>query len=127
LTNATANVATDTAIGTGEKNTIAIIVAQGGIAPSYAAGVARAYKGGGFDDWFLPSKEELNQMYLKKGAINTTAVVNGGYDFLNDEYWSSTQVSVLSEYYARTQDFLEGARKVRDKNLDHRVRAVRAF
>ena len=119
--------ATDTAIGTGEKNTIAIIVAQGGIAPSYAAGVARAYKGGGFDDWFLPSKEELNQMYLKKGAINTTAVVNGGYDFLNDEYWSSTQVSVLSEYYARTQDFLEGARKVRDKNLDHRVRAVRAF
>ena len=63
LANAKANVATDTAIGTGEENTIAIIDAQGGIATSYAAGVARSYRGGGFDDWFLPSKDELNQMY----------------------------------------------------------------
>ena len=116
------------AIGTGAVNTTAIIAGQGGIAASYAAGVARAYKGGGFDDWFLPSKDELNEMYLKRGAINTTAAANGGSNFLNDdEYWSSTEVRYINTNFAMTQDFFRGSSEYRDKNLDHRVRAVRAF
>ena len=38
----------------------------------------------GYDDWYLPSKDELNKLYLNKDAI-------GG--FVNATYWSSTQSS----------------------------------
>jgi hypothetical protein len=84
--------ATGTAIGTGATNTTTIISEQGPTETSYAAGLARAYTGGGHTDWFLPSKDELNKMYLKRGDINTTAVANGGNDaFITDDYWSSTE------------------------------------
>jgi len=116
-----------TAIGAGASNTTTIIDAQGGIVKSYAAGLARVYRGGEYTDWFLPSKDELNEMHLKKDDINTTAAANGGSDFLNVEYWSSTQVWVFDGNYARTHDFLGGSPKIRLKNSDHRVRAVRAF
>ena len=59
--------ATGTAIGTGATNTDAIISVQGPTETSYAAGLARAYTGGGYTDWFLPSKDELNKMYLNRG------------------------------------------------------------
>lgn len=49
-----------TAIGTGFSNTNTIITSQGIIATNYAAGLVRAYTGGGYTDWYLPSKEELN-------------------------------------------------------------------
>jgi hypothetical protein len=128
-----AEIYTDTArgeaIGTGAANTTEIIDVLGGIAAaaSYAPGLARAYRGGGFDDWFLPSKDELNEMHLKKDDINTTAAANDGSDFLNVVYWSSTQVYVTSYNNASTHDFLRGFQKIRLKSSNHRVRAVRAF
>ena len=70
--------ATGTAIGTGSANTDAIINVQGATETSYAAGLARAYTGGGYTDWFLPSQDELNKMYLNRATINTTAASNSG-------------------------------------------------
>ena len=75
--------ATGTAIGTGSANTDAIIVYKVATETSYAAGLARAYTGGGYTDWFLPSKDELNKMYLNRATINTTAASNSGSDFAN--------------------------------------------
>jgi hypothetical protein len=49
--------ATGTAIGTGRANTD-LIVAQNGPG-NYAAYLARIYDGGGFTDWYLPSRDEL--------------------------------------------------------------------
>ena len=83
--------ATGTAIGTGSANTDAIINVQGATETSYAAGLARAYTGGGYIDWFLPSKDELNKMYLNRATINTTAAANSGSDFIANNYWSSTE------------------------------------
>ncbi len=82
--------ATGTAIGTGTTNTDVIIAMQGAPETSYAAGLARAYTGGGFYDWFLPSRGELMAMYDNKATIDATATANGGAVF-DWYYWSSTE------------------------------------
>ena len=116
--------ATGTAIGTGSANTTAIIAAQGATETSYAAGLARAYTGGGYTDWFLPSKDELNKMYLNKATINTTAAANSGSDFAGGYYWSSTEYNLNN---AARQDFGWGFQNTNGKNYLFNVRAVRAF
>ena len=57
--------------------------------------MAKAYAGGGYTDWFLPSKDELNLMYTNKATINTTATANGGSSFSSSWYWSSTESIVV--------------------------------
>jgi hypothetical protein len=110
--------ATGTAIGTGLANTNAIIASQGGTATSYAAGLARAYSGGGYTDWYLPSTAELNKLRLNRGAIGNFADAN---------YWSSTEYS--NDDYAMLQLFptgTEGGYHIQ-KFSTYRVRAVRSF
>jgi len=115
--------ATGTAIGTGSANTTAIISAQGATETSYAAGLARAYNGGGYTDWFLPSKDELNKMYTNRATINTTAAANSGSDFSTNDYWSSTERDSSTAWL---QDFNNG-QYYANKNRTLNVRAVRAF
>jgi hypothetical protein len=114
--------ATGTAVGTGADNTTTIISVQGATETSYAAGLARAYTGGGYTDWFLPSKDELNLMYLNRATINTTAASNSGSDFSNWYYWSSTEDDVSSAW---NQGF--NGEGFLDKDNTFSVRAVRAF
>ena len=116
--------ATGTAIGTGSANTTAIIAAQGGTETSYAAGLARAYTGGGYTDWFLPSKDELNKMYTKRVTINTTAASNSGSDFGSSYYWSSTENDNDNAWMQR---FIDGFQTNFSKSATRDVRAVRAF
>lgn len=63
-------------IGTGATNTQAIIAAG----CSVAAQVANDYTVGGFSDWFLPSKDELDAMRLNIGpgcdAMTNPACMN---------------------------------------------------
>jgi hypothetical protein len=113
---------TSSAIGTGSANTDAIIALQG-TASSHAAGVARAYNGGGYNDWFLPSLLELNEMYQNKSTVNTTTIANGGYN-LSGFYWSSSESSLG---YAFEQSFYSGIYASTDKDFTYNVRAVRAF
>ena len=119
--------ATGSAVGTGSANTDEIISyfsGTGTTETSYAAGLARAYDGGGYNDWFLPSKVELNEMYTNKTTINTTAALNGGSDFSTSYYWSSTEA-----YSSRAwrQGFTSGGQDTKDKDNTYYVRAVRAF
>jgi hypothetical protein len=119
--------ATATGIGTGAANTTAIIASQGATEINYAAGIARAYAGGGYTDWFLPSKDELNEIYINKTAINTTATANGGTIFTTKYYWSSTEYDYLKAWL---QSFYAGNQYYLNKDLPNdspRVRAVRAF
>jgi len=116
--------ATGTAIGTGSANTDAIINVQGATETSYAAGLARAYTGGGYTDWFLPSKDELNKMFSYKAVINTTATANDGSNFATNYYWSSTE---NGSYGAWKQSFDDGSQSNGGKTNTVYVRAVRAF
>ncbi|OBX22179.1 MULTISPECIES: Lcl domain-containing protein [Bizionia] len=116
--------ATGTAIGTGITNTATIISAQGAVETNYAAGLAKAYTGGGFNDWFLPSKDELNEMYLNEAAINASATANGGANFSSYYFWSSTEVDASLVW---RQDFTNGNLGSGFKGNTLAVRAVRAF
>ena len=120
--NTTTN-ATATAVGSGAANTTAIIDNQGPTETDYAAGLARAYNGGGFSDWFLPSKGELSSMFQNKETLNTAISNNGGQIFQNSAYWSSTEID--SEF-ARAVGFGNGSSPSYYKYSNARVRAVRA-
>jgi hypothetical protein len=104
---------TSNAIGAGYANTSAII-AQSNVA-GRAATVARAFQGGGKTDWSLPSKDELNKMYLQRSAI-------GG--FASGIYWSSSE---LDEFNAWDQSFGDGYPAKANKLSTLYVRPVRAF
>ncbi|WP_439481722.1 DUF1566 domain-containing protein [Cyclobacterium plantarum] len=106
--------ATGTALGTGQANTTAIVNTFG--AGSYAAQLCNGLESGGYSDWYLPSKDELNQLYLNKDAV-------GG--FANFLYWSSSEFSLN---LAWNQAFTDGAQNANSKFLDFfLVRAVRSF
>ena len=120
--NTTTN-ATATAIGSGAANTTAIIDNQGPTETDYAAGLARAFNGGGFSDWFLPSKGELSAMFQNKETLNTTILNNGGQIFQNSAYWSSTEID---NEFARAVGFGNGSSPSYYKYSNAHVRAVRA-
>ena len=108
--------ATGTAIGTGKANTAAIIAAHSGdTASNNAAKAAAAYSGGGKNDWFLPSKDELNEMY--KARTHLGGISSG-------LFWSSSQSYYNLAWY---QYFGNGDQDYNYKYCNYDVRAVRAF
>jgi hypothetical protein len=113
-----------TSIGSGSANTTAIIAQQGAGDPTtYAAGLARAYRGGGYDDWYLPSRDELDQLYVNRAAIG--GFHTGGSD--RPYYWSSSQ-HAENAGNAWYQYFSDGNLTWANKDYaDSRVRAVRTF
>ena len=105
-----------TAIGTGNQNTIDIMAgcATAGIAARLCGDLTE----GGYSDWYLPSKDELNALYTNKASI-------GG--FANYAYWSSTEYQIVQSSTAYYQDFTNGYADGAPKNSDLYVRAVRSF
>lgn len=119
-TNYTARIGTTSYdIGAGYANTSAMITQSLG---SEAAMVARGFQGGGKTDWYLPSFDELNLLYLQRYQM-------GRFSF--GGYWSS------SEGFANlawTQDFVNGTKLSKGgfqnstgKSNAFSVRPVRAF
>ena len=111
-----------TEIGSGRANTTAIIAAQG--AGSYAASLCANLVLGGYDDWFLPSKDELNLMY------NNLKVAGRG-SFAPAWYWSSSEYTYgIYDGHAWPQDF-GGSSAIAYQNgymsNTYYVRAVRAY
>ncbi len=106
---------TSTIIGTGSANTDKII-SQNGAGTTYAAGLARAYNGGFYSDWYLPSKDELNKLFALKGL--------GFGSFSANNYWSSSENNASNPWY---QNFTSGNQSFNPKGYPYYVRAVRAF
>lgn len=80
-----------------------------------AASIARAHRGGNYADWYLPSRNELNILYMNRFAI-------GG--FANVNYWSSTENGSAGAWL---QGFDDGYQFVNGKGYTAYVRAIRAF
>ena len=76
---------------------------------------------GGYDDWFLPSQDELKQMY-------TNLKAHGIGNFMSATYWSSSEFFSNPDEQAWIINFTNGDDNlVADKKANHRVRAVRRF
>ena len=116
LANASIDVvgANGTAIGTGATNTLDIVAQSGNIAADSAAAYCNDLSYGGYVDWFLPSKDELNQMYVNKTTI-------GG--FVEAEYWSSSEYDASNAWY---QLFINGNQFSTTK-YPQNVRPIRSF
>ena len=108
---------TSTAIGTGQANTTAIV--NGCSTAGIAARLCNSLiwpPSNPHSDWFLPSKDELNQMYLQKVVIG---------DFTGYYYWSSSENNANSAW---EQEFILDGTQFPSLKSDHdHVRAVRAF
>jgi hypothetical protein len=123
-------------IGAGDMNTTLIIAETAGDQATYAAGIAAnlviSHLGVDYGDWYLPSKFELNLMWINLAdpigdgrAVGFDADSLGG--FSSTFYWSSSQ-STSSSFHAWSQQFLNGVQSVPLlKTYTLRVRAVRAF
>ena len=107
-------------IGFGAQNTINILSANCSPANSsnlIAVNICADYTDGTYNDWFLPSKDELNLMYsyLHQQGL-------GG--FANSTYWSSSSFTFI---FAYRQNFSDGAQSAGYKDYNKLVRPVRAF
>ena len=110
-----------TTIGTGQGNSTAI----GLYCTTGAAVTARAYRGGGLSDWFLPSEDELEALQ----AVKTTI---GGFE--SASYWSSSEIAAgrSGAFAGPTQEaypvhFPTGGSNLWYKYQTYHVRPIRMF
>ena len=111
--------ATGEAVGTGDDNTNLILDKQG--FGTYAAAIARLYNGGEYNDWYLPSIDELKLIY---DNLHNIVLFGNGY------YWSSTEIELYNAYcysFAATEDPELGRMIIEHKSRSYFVRAIRAF
>ena len=106
-----------TVIGTGKQNTQKIVSdLNSKELTGTAAQLCINLNINGYSDWFLPSKDELNEMYKMRSLI-------GG--FQNSAYWSSSQYGInLGAWY---QIFGSGSQGTYSRDKTLMVRAIRAF
>ena len=130
---------TSTAIGTGKANTEALVKAMGNetytgdLYPEkgiYAAKACADYSitvdGIVYDDWFLPSKDELNLLYENLFSKNLGAFRHDYYS----SYWSSSEYTRSpsdSNSRAWVHNFSNDYQCDSYRYLDDRVRPIRAF
>jgi hypothetical protein len=109
--------ATAKVIGTGNENTITIVSSQG--VGSYAAKLCNDLVLNGYSDWYLPSRDELNKLYINQKTIG---------NFANDSYWSSTEydsIHAMLQYFNGTGQ--SGKQVALFKQNTFAVRAIRSF
>jgi hypothetical protein len=123
-TQTTINGNTLAGLGTGQANTTAMMNQT-----DYTGGAAKlcddySITEGGvtYNDWFLPSQDELNLMYANRVAIGNFDLSGVSTPFTY--FWSSTE---NSNSLAWVQHFVVGQQSSGIKNNTLSVRAVRAF
>ena len=82
---------------------------------NFAAGIAWTHESNGKTDWHLPSKGELNELFLERARV-------GG--FTTGDYWSSSERNEDTPWLQR---FTDGSQSYNAKGDPGYVRLVRAF
>ncbi len=120
---------TSTDIGSGKANTEKIVQTMGNgnynddsgnavaLDGNYAAKICYEFEQNGYDDWFLPSRDELNALFLQRVAVGSLSY-----------YWSSSELSANPTAIKWGQDFRSiGFPNISKADTLKGVRAVRAF
>jgi hypothetical protein len=107
-------------IGGGQINTTLIIASLGsgggGSAAEQCIGYAIVYSNGlSYEDWYLPSIDELYLLYLQKDIV-------GG--FANEAYWSSSEYNTNEAWWLT---FFDGLESKSSKSTTYRVRPIKSF
>jgi hypothetical protein len=126
-------------LGMGQVNTALVIKQHKGLPQSSldatAAGYANSLVCGGKDDWFLPSKDELDTLYNVLAVTDNDLTGNNSFGFTRGFYWTSSE---YNNETAWTQLWVDGQQFDREKWMsgDQRkdggfnpfhVRPIRAF
>ena len=103
-------------IGSGKHNTAEIIR----LCPTLgiAARLCDDLISNGYNDWFLPSKNELNQLYINRAIIGR---------FTTKPYISSSASSMTEAFMQNFYNGAQGGSGQRDIIYNSRVRAIRYF
>ena len=110
--------AAEIAIGSGRQNTATIMAYC--MEPGIAARVADSYRLNGYDDWYLPSKNELDTLYNQQDFVGGPLTIG-----MSLSYWSSTEDD---SHYAYFRSFFNGNQGISlEKHWPFKVRAIRAF
>ena len=107
------------AIGTGLQNSLDILVQCS--ETSIASSEALSFESDGYSDWYLPSFDELQEMYYTIGQGSSNG--NKG-DFNNDWYWSSSQAEID---IAWSFSFSNGTTFNFYKSTQFNIRPIRTF
>ena len=103
-----------TEIGTGNQNTIDILNCCNMVGTP--ARLCDILVLDNYSDWYLPSKDELNKLYINQATISGFATY--GY------YWSSSEIDGNTALY---QDFYYGYQNPGSKLSQDLVRCIRSF
>lgn len=108
-------VSTQTSIGSGNQNSINMNAQGGG---SAIASACLNLSLNGYTDWYLPSRDELQQVYLNRVALGITSTVR---------YWSSSQHPNEGRNFAYAFNFANGQETQDDKQTSYNYFAMRSF
>lgn len=124
-------VGTKTEVGTGKENTEALVKAMGKTAYVESSGNSKAiyaakacdrysvtYGKIVYDDWFLPSRDELYLMYLNLNLDGVGAFAEDDY------YWSSSE---FNREYSYDENFIDGIMSVYNRDFRGYIRPIRSF
>jgi len=118
----TSAIAQDTGIGWGYSNSLIIVALAGANTSNTAAALARSYtsvvSSVTYNDWFLPSKDELRELYLQKSLVGS---------FVNDWYFSSSDSTIDAGAFAWIHRFADGVSALGGKVTTPYIRPIRAF
>lgn len=108
----------------GYLNTTAIVAQSNVLGITFSsANYTTSYRGGGYDDWYLPSYYELNQVFNNAAIINK--VLNKESLLMLDfDYWTSTEFDSSNAISLSLID-LDGSYVLRSKSRLSKIRAVR--
>jgi hypothetical protein len=122
--------ATNSSIGSGLSNTNAILAScsDTGIASRICADLVL----NSYNDWYLPSKDELNLLYINLHLNGFGDFENGEGNCCNGWYWSSTDGETNGEAawvqsFRNGQDGFQATYDIGIKNFENHVRAIRNF